>query len=99
MSVTRFVVVGLVASLVGLVACSSDDSSSSTANSCAEAKKVSDDCNASQPKDGGTSVTVNFDQGKCESAGDNGKKAADCIVANKGNCDCLLKCSVNGSCS
>jgi hypothetical protein len=97
MKFARFIAVALVASLVGLVACSSDDSSSA-ASSCAEAKKVADSCN-SQPQDGGASVTVTFDQAKCESGGDQAKKAADCIVANKGNCDCPLKCSLTGSCS
>jgi hypothetical protein len=89
--------VAAVTLVVGLVACSSDGSSSA-ASSCAEAKKVADECNA-KPKDGGASVTVNFDQGKCESGGDQAKKAADCIVQNKSNCDCILACSIQGSCS
>lgn len=99
MKLVRFFVVGLAVSLVALVACSSDDSSSSATSSCAEAKKVSDACNAQQPKDGGASITTNFDQAKCESGGDQAKKAADCIVANKNNCDCQLKCALTGSCS
>ncbi|CAN5753014.1 hypothetical protein BH11MYX4_BH11MYX4_53300 [soil metagenome] len=85
-----------VASMVGVVACSSDDSSASAA-SCSQAKSISDSCK-SQPKDGGSSITLDFDQAKCESGGDQGKKVADCIVANKSNCDCLLKCAVNGAC-
>lgn len=99
MKLVRFFAIGLVASVVGLVACGSDDDeSNSTASSCAEAKKVTDECNAKQPTDGGTSVTTNFDQGKCESGGDQAKKVADCIVANKDNCDCSLKCALTGSC-
>jgi hypothetical protein len=94
MIVTRLFVFAAVASVVGLVACSSDESTSS-ASSCAEAKKVSDSCNA-QPKDGGGSITTNFDQAKCESGGDQSKKVADCIVANKSNCDCILKCGLSG---
>lgn len=79
-----------------LAACSSDDSSAS-GGSCSEAKKVADQCK-SQPSDGGAKITVDFDEGKCNSAGDQGKKAADCIVANKSRCDCLLACSLQGSC-
>ncbi len=91
-----FVVLAGVALVVGLVACSSDDSSSSgVASSCAEAKSVSDACK-SAPKEGGVSLTADFDQAKCESAGDQGKKVADCIIANKSNCDCTLKCAVTG---
>jgi hypothetical protein len=91
---TRLIVLAVVASFAGLVACSSDDEKSS-ASSCAEAKKVSDSCN-SQPKDGGSSITTGFDQAKCESGGDQSKKVADCIVANKSNCDCILKCGLSG---
>jgi hypothetical protein len=87
-----------VALAIGLVACSSDDSSNSaTASSCAQAKSVADSCNA-QPKEGGVQMTANFDQGKCESGGDAAKKVADCIVANKSNCDCILKCGLTGAC-
>jgi len=94
-SLQSFVVLAGVALVVGLVACSSDDSSSNGA-SCSQAKSISDSCNAA-PKDGGSSgLTVTFDQGKCESGGDAAKKVADCIVANKSNCDCTLKCAVTG---
>ena len=90
------VVLAGVALAVGLVACSSsDDASSATASSCAQAKSVSDACK-SAPKEGGVSITVDFDQAKCEGAGDKGKKVADCIVANKSNCDCTLKCAITG---
>lgn len=104
MKPARILALALVASLVGLVACSDDDeggstgSTASAASSCAEAKKVADECNA-KPQDGGAQVTVTFDQAKCESSGDQGKKAADCIVANRSNCDCLAKCAISGSCS
>jgi len=94
-SLRSLAVLAGVALAVGTVACSSDDSSSATASSCAQAKSVSDTCN-SAPKEGGVSITTSFDQAKCESAGDSGKKIADCIVANKSNCDCLLKCAVTG---
>lgn len=87
-----------VALMVTLVACSDDDSTSGAASSCASAKKVSDDCNA-KPAEGGVSVTTDFDQAKCESGGDQAKKAADCIAANPQNCDCVLKCALTGSCS
>lgn len=92
-----FVVLAAVALVVGLVACSSSDDSSSSgvASSCAQAKSVSDACKTA-PKEGGVSITADFDQAKCESAGDQGKKVADCIVANKSNCDCTLKCAVTG---
>ena len=97
----RPLTLALVASFAALVACSSDDAESSsnaaTPSPCAEAKQVADDCNAKQT--GSSKVTVNFDQAKCESSGDQGKKAAECIVANKSNCDCLVKCSLAGSCS
>jgi hypothetical protein len=93
----RILTVTAVASFVALAACSS--SSDSAASSCSSAKQVSDDCNAKQGSgDGGTKVTTNFDAAKCEQAGDNGKKVADCIVANKDNCDCILKCSLGGTC-
>jgi len=96
MKFSRVFAVAAVVSLVGLVACSSDDSSSSSAaSSCAEAKKASEACN-SKPQDGGVTVTSNFDQAKCESGGDQAKKIADCMVTNKANCDCMLKCALSG---
>jgi hypothetical protein len=97
MKLSQLFAVAVVASLVGLVACSDDDASSA-ASSCAEAKKVSDECNAKQPTDGGATVTTDFDQAKCESGGDQAKKAADCIVANRDRCDCSLACALQGSC-
>lgn len=89
--------------VVGTVACSSDDSNGSTggtssaATSCGSAKQVADECNA-KPADGGAKTTITFKQDECEKAGDQGKKVADCIVANKSNCDCFLSCSLKGSC-
>ena len=97
---------GLVASVAAFVgvatfaACSSssDDASSAQASSCSQAKTVVDSCNSKQPADGGLKVTVNFDEAKCESGGDQGKKFADCIVANKDNCDRPAACGLKGSC-
>jgi hypothetical protein len=95
-SLRSLVSLAAVALAVGLVACSSSsDDASGSAASCAQAKSVSDSCK-SAPKEGGVSITVDFDQAKCESGGDQGKKVADCIVANKSNCDCVLKCAVTG---
>ena len=104
MKLVRFFTLGLAVSLAGLVACSSDDdgttssASSTSPGGCAEAKKVADECNA-KPWDGGAKLSVKFDEAKCESSGDQGKKAADCIVAHRDDCDCLLSCSLTGSCS
>jgi hypothetical protein len=84
--------------MVTTAACSSDDSSSTTSGgSCAEAKKVADECNA-KPTDGGTTITINFDQAKCESAGAQGETAAKCIVANRTKCECFVACGIKGTC-
>lgn len=99
----RFLAIGLVTSIVGLVACSSDDGATQSENAnqpepCAEAKKVADECNAKPAKDG-AKITADFDTAKCQSSGEQGKKAAECIVTNKSNCDCLLQCALTGACS
>jgi len=99
MKLSRLFAIAAVTSVAGLIACSSDDESTgsgSQASTCAEAKKNAEAC--SSKTDGG-SVTVTFDQAKCESGGDQAKKAADCINTNKSNCDCLIKCQLSGSCS
>lgn len=80
--------------VVGLIACSSDSSSSSS-DSCDDAATVAKGCGTS---DGGSGVTITFDAAKCKQS-DQGKAAAKCIVDNKSKCDCVLKCSLNGSCS
>jgi hypothetical protein len=88
----------LLSLMVTTAACSSDDSNSTTSGgSCAEAKKVADECNA-KPKDGGTTITINFDQAKCESGGAQGETAAKCIVTNRTNCDCFIACGLKGTC-
>ena len=79
---------------ISMIACSSDDTSSAASN-CDEAANVAKSCSSSS--DAG-SVTFNFDAAKCK-GNDQGEKAAACIVANKTKCDCMLKCSLNGSCS
>jgi hypothetical protein len=101
MKLARLLVLGATVSLVALVACSSsDDGSGGAASSCSSAKKIADDCKANaKPSDGGVSITVDFDEAKCESAGDQGKQAADCIVQHKDNCDCVAQCSITGSCT
>jgi hypothetical protein len=99
MNASRILFVFAIASFVTLVACSSDSSTTGDqASSCTSAKQVSDDC--AKQSDGGSSgsVTVTFDEAKCESGGAQAKTAADCIVTNKSNCDCVLKCSLAGSC-
>lgn len=63
---------------------------------CERAKKIADGCNASQPSDSG--VEINFDQAKCESSGAQGQAAAQCIIDNSTNCDCLLPCAINQTC-
>ncbi len=96
MKPVRLVSVVLVAFLVGLLACSSDDSSA--ADSCQAASDVSKKCDAQQSSsDGGSSVkvTTTFDVAKCQQS-DQGKKIADCMVANQNNCDCMLKCALSG---
>jgi len=80
------------------VACSSGGSGSvpgGGGTTCAQAKKVSDDCNAKQ---GDSGVTFNFDVAKCESGGSQAQTAAQCIVNNSSNCDCMLTCALKGSC-
>ena len=64
---------------------------------CEKAKKVVDDCNASRPADSG--VTVNFNLEKCQSGGAQAEAAAQCVVNNAANCDCVLPCAIQGSCS
>lgn len=86
-----------IALMVTISACSSSSSDSSSSGSCDEAKTVADSCNA-KPQDGGTSISITFDSAACAQS-DQGKKAAQCIVDNKSNCDCILKCSLTGSCS
>jgi len=49
MKLARMFAVAVVSSIVGLVACSSDSSTGTTTSACAEAKKVTDDCDA-KPK-------------------------------------------------
>lgn len=96
MKLIQFLVLAI---MTGAAACSSDDSSSTTSGgSCAEAKKVADECNAKQPADGGSTTTITFDQAKCESAGAQGETAAKCIVTNRANCDCFIACGIKGSC-
>jgi hypothetical protein len=85
---------GLLAGLVAIVACSD-----SVASACEDASKAVEACNAKQSSDSGVSVTLTFDAKKCQDSGDQGKKAADCINANKDKCDCMAKCAVQGSCS
>ncbi len=97
MKLARSFAVAGAALMLTLVACASSDSSSSGGSACAQAKSVADTCNA-KPQDGGAKVTLTFDQGKCEGS-DQGKKAAQCIVDNKNNCDCILKCTLTGACS
>jgi hypothetical protein len=92
--VQSLIVVASVATTLALVACSSDSSSGSSA--CQQAKTVIDSCNA-KPQDGGLTVTTKFDSAQCEGS-DQAKKAAQCIVDNKSNCDCIIKCSLQGSC-
>ena len=94
---TRVIAVATACLALGTFACSSDDTSS-TGSACAEAKKVADECNAKQPEDGGTKVTVNFDQAKCESGGSQTQTAAQCIVNNRSNCECFIACGIKGSC-
>ena len=95
MKLTQILSIVALGCLVASTACSSDDENSA-ASSCGEAKKVADACNANKPADGGVSVSVNFKEEECTKAGDQGKKVADCIVANKSNCDCVVKCSLTG---
>jgi hypothetical protein len=85
---------GFLAGLVAVVACSD-----STASACEDAAKAVEACNANQSSDSGVSIKVTFDAKKCQDSGDTGKKAADCINANKGKCDCMGKCALSGSCS
>jgi hypothetical protein len=95
----RLLALATLASLaLGSAACSSDDDSNSTGGACAQAKKVADDCNAKQNPDSGSTTTITFDQAKCESAGSQGQTAANCIVANKSNCDCFIACGIKGTC-
>lgn len=96
LSIVRLVSLVSFSALLALIGCSSDDSTSS-ASACDEAAKVSDSCSTSGG-DGGSSITVKFDAAKCKQT-DQGKKAAQCIVDNKSKCDCVLKCSLAGSCS
>lgn len=95
LSIVRLVSLASFSALLALIGCSSDDNSSASA--CDEAAKVSDSCSTSAG-DGGSSITVKFDAAKCKQT-DQGKKAAQCIVDNKSKCDCVLKCSLAGSCS
>ena len=97
MKLSRLFALAAVTSVTGLIACSSDDStgSGSQASTCAEAKTAAESCSSSS--DAG-SVKITFDQAKCESGGDQAKKAAECIVQNKSNCDCHIKCQLQGSC-
>ena len=98
MKLRTFVVPGFLAMFVTVVACSSDDAAAPAGgSSCDQASKVADDCNA-KPSEGGIKTTITFDKAKCESS-DQGKKAAQCIVDNKTNCDCFIKCTINGTCA
>jgi hypothetical protein len=94
MSRLRFFV-PFVCSIFVVAACSS--SSDSSSDPCGEASQIVESCNAMQP-DTGASVTITFDKTQCQQAGDQGKKAAQCIIDNKSNCTCPLKCSLSGSC-
>jgi hypothetical protein len=88
----RFFVTGALLSMfVALVACSSD--SAADGSTCDQAAKVSDDCNASSADAG---LTITFDKAKCEASD---KKAAQCVIDNKANCDCRIKCAISGTCS
>src|SRR5436309_998262 len=98
MKILRLLVVSSLASLfVTLVACSSD-SSSSGGDACSQAKTVADSC-STKSGDSGTGTTITFDVAQCQNAGDKGQKVAQCIVDNKSNCDCFVKCALSGSCS
>jgi hypothetical protein len=98
MKLRSFVMPALLSLFVTVVACSSDDTAATAGgSSCEQASKVADDCNA-KPSEGGVKVTINFDKAKCESS-DQAKKAAQCIADNKTNCDCFIKCQINGSCT
>ena len=98
MKILRLLVVSSLASLLlTLVACSSD-SSPSSGDACSQAKTVADSCNSKPAGDSGTSTTFTLDVAQCQSAGDKGQKVAQCIVDNKSNCDCLVKCAIGGSC-
>lgn len=94
MQTSCILIITITTFFVGSAACSSDDPST-TASPCAEAKKVSDDCKVESADSG---ISFKFDEAKCESGGDQAKAAATCIVNNKSNCNCLLKCSLSGSC-
>jgi hypothetical protein len=94
--------VALLLVAVVLIACSSGGPGSAdlggggTGTACEKAKKVADDCKASG---GDSGVTINFDLAKCESGGAEAEAAAQCIVNNSSNCDCLLPCAIKKSCS
>ena len=96
-SLRLLVLAALAALALGNVACSSDDSST-TGGSCAEAKKVADECNAKQDPDSGSTTTITFDQAKCESGGSQAQTAAQCMVTNRSKCDCMFACALKGSC-
>ncbi len=77
-----------------LAACSASKTEILDANACAEAKRVTNQCTSS-----GSGIKVDFDQSKCETGGDQAKKAADCIVANKDRCECAVSCALVGTCA
>ncbi len=87
MSAARIGLLSTSALVVCFMACSSPAS-----NACADAKKVVEQCSSA-------GLSVQFDQGKCESGGDQGHRAAECIVANRDRCECTLACALAGSCS
>jgi hypothetical protein len=62
---------------------------------CARAKQIADDCKTRQ---GDSGVEIEFDQAKCESSGAQGEAAAQCIINNSSNCDCLLACALKQTC-
>jgi hypothetical protein len=93
MKLRALLTVGFLSLFVALVACSSDTTASG-ADTCDQASKVADDCNA-KPAEGGVKITLTFDKAKCASSD---KKAAQCIVDNKTNCDCFIACGVKGTC-
>lgn len=99
MKLARLLAVGSVASLVLLVAVTgcSDDASSSNCQAAADVAKKCDAQQSTADAGGGSSITVTskFDVQKCEES-DQGKKIADCIVANQNNCDCQIKCALTG---
>lgn len=75
---------------------SSGGGDSGSGSPCARAKQIADGCKAKQTSD--SAVEIDFDQAKCESSGTQGQAAAQCIINNSTNCDCLLPCAINQAC-